>query len=99
MQTETTARLIYFPRLFGDGNSYGYPEIIYVGGYGSKYAKGSKLPEDVEEGRFGNYDLNRCLPYTDQTWHLCKQHIKKRNELEDEYKKLCEMARKKTIGV
>jgi len=92
-------KLIYFPRAFGDGNRYGYPEIIHVGRRGNGYINGSALLEEVEAGRFRTYDVARCMPYSDQTWHLCRRHIEKRNELEAEYKKLCAMAKRTTTGV
>ena len=89
------AREIFIPRSFGDRDRHGWPEIIYVKRYLKTTVEGSRFPEDVEAGRSGSYPITRCIPYSDQAWHLCQQHMAKRAELEQEYKQLEKMARRR----
>jgi len=89
------AREIFIPRIFGDRNRYGWPEIIYVSRYLKTTIDGSRLPEEIESGRSRSYPISRCIPYSDEAWHLCQQHMAKRAELEQEYKQLEKLARRR----
>ena len=88
-------KVIYIPKTY-DGKRHGNPEIIYVFRYLSDIVQGSRRLDDYEDGRYyGAYPKNRCIPYTDEVWKSCQDHVKHRKDVEKEYSQLERLARRK----
>lgn len=86
-------KFIYVPRV---GEPFhGEPYVIYAVSISVDSVRGSRSMKEIEKGRSKVFSINRCMPYNGANLTLCKQHIDKRNKLENEYREFEKIARRK----
>jgi len=80
-------QMIYFPHKMERKQD---PKIIYVLERRGNDWKGNTDLQELLKGRFGLFALHRCQPYSDGLWGACLEWMKKKQALEDEFKRMME---------
>jgi len=78
--------MIYFPSAT-EGKA---PYVIYVlpGLWNGTEYRGSRLEQEVREGRHGTFPASRCQPYSPLLWKAVEAWIRERDRLKADYEDL-----------
>jgi hypothetical protein len=98
-KNEIIGKVWYLPKILSSTHfCWGRPVLVHVVEYVSEHVYGALTEQDAIDDNVRVFLKERCLPATVEFTHLCKQHLKKRETIDDEFAKLVSIAQDTDVG-